>query len=195
MKRCRLRVIREGNLPVLNVGLRRRPTLEKAVPTPSGHIERHPGPKRALLVRTRNKPPPASQRYDVAVSQFEDYLRLKKHSRGRKLVSHGTHEMEIADLCAVRRSVTSLPPLAVQYSFSNVIITHQLQVHPWIVRPVWWLNGSPCMNGSPFIASQTHFTPAEGELEREVWDSFKADSWRMKTILLQVTKKRVRLLG
>ena len=51
------------------------------------------------------------------------------------------------------------------------------------------------MNGSPFIASQTHFTPAEGELEREVWDSFKADSWRMKTILLQVTKKRVRLLG
>ena len=45
--------------------------------TPSGHIERHPGPKRALLVRTRNKPPPAAQRYDVAVSQFENYLRLK----------------------------------------------------------------------------------------------------------------------
>ena len=35
-------------------------------------------------------------------------------------------------------------------SCANVIVACHCQRHPWIVWPVWWLNGSRCMNGSSF---------------------------------------------
>ena len=54
--------------------------------TPSGDIERHPGPKRALLLQKRDVlmqdvPPTAAKCYDMAVSKFEGYM--QEHSWGR----------------------------------------------------------------------------------------------------------------
>ena len=120
-----------------------RKTLQKAYlgennSTPSGDIERHHGPDRALPVQKRqvlqqDVPPPAAQRFDVARSKFEGCLRVQNTLGAKELVSHGFDDTHNADLCAVRRSVTSWPPLAVQGLCSNVFIVYQFKPHPWIV--------------------------------------------------------------
>ena len=59
-------------------------------------------------------PPTAAQRYDVAVSKFEDYMRVKNIRGTDEFVNHGFYETRSVDLCAGRLSVTSWAPLAVQ---------------------------------------------------------------------------------
>ena len=60
----------------------------------------------------------------------------------KELVSHGFDDIHNADLCAVRLSVTSWPPLFVQRLCSNVFVAYQFKPHGEIVWPVWWLNCS-----------------------------------------------------
>ena len=57
-------------------------SLGESNSTPSDDTERHRGPKRALLLQKRDVlmldvPPTAARRCDVAVSKFEDHLRVK----------------------------------------------------------------------------------------------------------------------
>ena len=62
-----------------------------------GDIERNPGPKRALHPRGRDIMvhvlPTAVQRYDVAVSEFEEYLRVRDIHGLEELVSNGVNEL------------------------------------------------------------------------------------------------------
>ena len=111
-------VVREGNQAILKVKLHRGPTLVKAIP-------RLQVTSKDVLVQNARQAPPA-QRCDVAVSKFENYLRL--NIRGaEKLVNHGIYEMRIADLRAVRRSVTS---------GRHSLCSGCVQTCLW---PVWWL--------------------------------------------------------
>ena len=82
-----------------------------------GDIERHPGPKRALPSRGRDVPlqdalPTTAQHYDVAVSEFEEYLRVQEIHGPEKIVSHDLNDIRNAVLCALKLSVTLWPPLA-----------------------------------------------------------------------------------
>ena len=62
-----------------------------------GDIKRHPGPKRALLLRGRDVLvqdvlPATAQRYDVTVSEFDKYLRVMDIRGLEELVNHGLNE-------------------------------------------------------------------------------------------------------
>ena len=121
----------------------------------AGDIERYPGPKRSLpsrgwSVQLQDIPPTTAQHHDVAVLELENYLWIKD--------IHGS--------------------VAVQHSGSNAIIAYHFQPHPWIVWPVWWLNGSRCMNGSSSSPSQRAFS-----------FSWKGSSSAKSGILLKLTAR------
>ena len=69
--------------------------------------------------------PTTAQHDDVAVSDGGKYFRVKNIRGAKELVSHGFDDNHNADLCGVRLSVTSWPPLAVQWLCSNVFLAHQ----------------------------------------------------------------------
>ena len=60
---------------------------------------------------------------------------------------------------------------------SDVVIAHHLKPHPRIVWPVWWLNGSHCMNGSSFSPSQRtfHFKSSCAKS----FESLEVDKWAL----------------
>ena len=69
----------------------------------AGDIERHPGPQRAMLLRGRDVLlqyvlPSAAQHSDVAISEFENCLRVGKIHRPKKLVSHELNDIRSASL-------------------------------------------------------------------------------------------------
>ena len=66
--------------------------------------------------------PTTAQHDDVAVSEFEKYLRVKDIHGAEEFVSHSFKDIQNANLCTVRQSVTRWPPLAVQF-----------KPHPWTV--------------------------------------------------------------
>ena len=72
-------------------------------------------------------PPATAQLYDMAVSEFETYLRVKDIHVPEVFVSNNLNEIQTAGLCAMRLSVTSRPPLAVQCLCANVFIEYHFQ--------------------------------------------------------------------
>ena len=144
-------------------------------------IEGHPGASRALLVHKRNVlmqhvPLPAAQLYDEAVSKFQDYLRVKTIRGAEELVSQSLYETCIADLCEVRRSVTSWPPLAVQCLCSNVFIAYQFKPDLWIRVASLVAEWFSLHERLIFQCVSKNISPQlKEELKRKVWESLEAD--------------------
>ena len=112
-------VIREGNLPVFESETSQKAYLGESHSTPSGTSKDILGQNahffyKNLTSQCWDVPPTAAQRYDVPVSKFEDYMRVKNIRGTDEFVNHDFYETRSADLCAVRLSVTSWAPLAVQ---------------------------------------------------------------------------------
>ena len=102
--------------------------------------KKHPGTKRTHPSQGRDDPKAGHTAYfahdeDVAVSKFEKYLRVMEIP-GTIAFCHGFHDIQYADLRALKTSVTSRPPLAVPWLCSNVLIAYHFQPRPRIVRPV-----------------------------------------------------------
>ena len=94
--------------------------LANEVSNRAGDIEKRPGSNRALSSRWRRVLiqgilPTTTQHRGVAVTEFEKHLRVKDIRGAEKFARHGFNDIQNADLCAVRLSVTSWPLLVVQW--------------------------------------------------------------------------------
>ena len=119
----------------------------------SGDLERLPGPKRALLVRTRDKPP----RHDVAISKFADYLPTQDHSWYRKTCEQ--RYLSVRNVMATTRCAVAV--------FKRV---YCIPLQASSMDRGRYGGGSCCMNGSSFSPSQRASCVSLRELKREAWE-------------------------